>query len=193
MIKKTIFILALISCFIGSNGQINDVPNQQRFEELAIEKAGEFSLYIGKIASKSSSLAAKESAIQLALKLFIHDTVTIQVSFCTSGGEAGKIYTRPLKDYLRRLSILNYDKVEIKWFEIVMVEKLRKGSDGNYYGIISIAQKFIAQRGEYEYSDVTTKTIEVVLKPYKKPNDQGEDEWKWDIFLSNVNIEEPCL
>ncbi len=182
-----------MACVVTVHSQINAIPDTARYKELAIEKAKEFSLYIAKIASKSSSFAEKEAAIELALNLFIHDTVTIQVSFCPSAGTSGTIVTRPLKKYLRRLSLLNYDKVEIKWFEIVMVEKLRKGADGNYYGNISIAQKFTAVRGDYEYSDVTRKTMEVVLKPYRKPNDIGEDEWKWDIYLSSIKIEEPCL
>jgi len=73
-----------------------------------------------------------------------------------------------------------------------MVGDLKKGEDGNFYGIISFVQKFKAMKGEYVYEDVTTKHVEIVLKPYLKPNDQGEDEWKWDVYLSNVNVKEPC-
>ena len=88
---------------------------------------------------------------------------------------------------------MNYDKIIIEWIEVMMVNELHKGPDGNFYGTISIMQKFSAIKGDYVYEDVTTKKIEVVLKPYKKPNDLGEDEWHWDVFFSNVDIVEPCL
>ena len=47
---------------ISAHSQINDIPDTASYKELAIEKANEFSLYIAKIASKSSSFAQKEAA-----------------------------------------------------------------------------------------------------------------------------------
>lgn len=191
MIKKYILILSIISWGIAGLGQSLNEPNLENFQILAEKKANSFSVYIGKIAGKTTNLADKELAIKQALKLFIHDTVTVQVSFCPTGANP-TIYSRTLIKYLRRLSMLNYDKVTIEWVDVVMVNDLKKGADGNFYGIISTVQRFTAVKGDYTYSDVTQKNIEIVLKPYKKPNDQGEDEWKWDVYLSNVNIVEPC-
>lgn len=192
MKKLIVFTSILFICFSGMS-QVN-ILNESELEEfkyLALKKATTFSTYITKIANKSTSYYDKETAISQSLNLFIHDTVTIQVSYCGGSGN-NKIIARQLIDYLRRLSLLNYDQVQIEWVECAMIKDLTKGDDGNYYGIISFVQKFSGLRGETKYMDVTTKNIEIVLKPYQKPNDKGESEWRWEVFLSDVNVKEPC-
>ncbi len=192
--KSYLLIIGVITCFnigYGQGSSSLSQPSLENFKVIAEKKAKSFSLYISIIASKSTSLNDKEIAVQQACNLFISDTVSIQVSYCPAGGESS-VYTRTLIKYLRRLSLLNYDKIKIEWVECAMVGDLHKGDDGNYYGIISFIQKFTATKGEYQYSDITKKDMEVVLKPYQKPNDQGEGEWRWDVYLSNVNIKEPC-
>lgn len=191
--KKLLLILGLFTCFNLSYSQQASLsnPNLDNFNILAEKKVESFGLYITKIASKSTGFHDKETAIKQACMLFINDTVRIQVSYCPSGGTSN-VYSRKLIKYLRRLSLLNYDQIIIEWIECVMIGDLKKGDDGNYYGIISFVQRFTAKKGEYTYTDITTKHVEVVLKPYKKPNDQGEDEWRWDVYLSNVNVKEPC-
>ncbi len=189
MMKKYLLLLGMIAYF--NIGYSQGAPNLGNYEILAKKKANAFGVYIQKIASKSTSLNDKEIAIQQACRLFINDTVRIQVSYCPPGG-GSDVYSRTLIKYLRRLSLLNYDQITIEWVECSIVNDLKKGEDGNYYGIISFVQKFRAVKGEYVYEDVTTKHAEIVLKPYLKPNDQGEDEWKWDVYLSNVNVKEPC-
>jgi len=191
MIRKYTFSLGLILLGLISFGQSLSEPNLENFQKLAEKKANYLSLYIKKIAAKTTSLSDKELAIKQAVDLFINDTVSVQVSYCPTSGKP-TIYSRTLIKYLRRLSMLNYDQVTIEWVDVVMVNDLKKGPDGNYYGIISTVQRFTATKGDYTYSDVTHKDIEVVLKPYKKPNDRGEEEWQWDVYLSNVNIVEPC-
>lgn len=190
---KKIYILV---CFIAFTtmikGQIQNLaePDLETFKILAEKKADQFRVYLIKISSKSTSLSDKQTAISQACDLFISDTVLIQVSYCA---KEQSIYTRKLIDYLKRLSQLNYDQITIEWVECAMVENLKKGEDGNYYGIISFVQKFTAKKGETTYSDVTRKHMEVVLKPYKKPDEMAEDQWRWEVFLSNVSIKEPCL
>lgn len=184
--KKYLLIIGIITYFNIGYSQSTSLsqPNLENFTIIAEKKAKSFSVYIAKIASKSTSLNDKEIAIQQACKLFIYDTVRIEVSYCPSGGNS-TVYSRKLIKYLRRLSLLNYDQITIEWVECVMVGDLKKGDDGNFYGIISFVQRFTAVKGEYIYEDVTTKHAEVVLKPYLKPNDQGEDEWKWDESALN--------
>ena len=71
-----------------------------------------------------------------------------------------------------------------------MVRHFRKGPDGNYYGVISIQQKFTGFiDNKPVFADVTTKNIEIVLKTYKKEVD-GESLELWDVFLNNVGISE---
>ncbi len=182
------FLMGMGSGF--SQTPLNE-PDLEEFKILAEIKARDFSSYIITIASKTRSIRDKETAIDLACKLFINDTVAIQVSSCPSSGKP-TIHNRTLIEYLRRLSVLNYDKVTIEWIEVDIVKEIKKGSNGNYYGTISFTQKFTAVKNEYIYSDVVTKHMTVVLKPYLKPNDLGEDEWQWGVYLSNVNVVEPC-
>ena len=191
MIKRFIIVLGILLGFMACYTQTLHEPNLENFKIIAKKKAEYFSIYIKKIASKTTNFSDKELAIKQAVDLFIYDTVSVQVSYCPSSSKP-VIYSRTLIKYLRRLSMLNYDRVEIDWVDVVMVEDLKKGADGNYYGIISTVQRFTGVKGDYIYTDVTQKHIEIVLKPYKKPNDQGEEEWRWDVYLSNVNIVEPC-
>jgi hypothetical protein len=190
--KKIYILIGLIIFNTLIYGQIQDPsnPDLETFKILAEKKADQFRLYLIKISSKSTSLTDKQTAISQACDLFISDTVLIQVSYCN---KEKSVYSRKLIDYLKRLSQLNYDLVTIEWVECAMVEQLHKAEDGNYYGIISFVQKFTATKGENTYYDVTRKHMEVVLKPYKKPNDLAEEQWVWEIFLSNVSIKEPCL
>lgn len=191
---KRIFLFFTLFAFLGvSYSQVSSLsePNLENFKILAEKRAAQFGHYITKIADKSVSLENKELAIKQACNLFISDTVRVQISYCPSSG-GSSVYSRTLIKYLRRLSMLNYDKVTIEWVECTMVGDLKKGEDGNYYGIISFVQRFTGVKGEYTYVDETTKHTEVVLKPYRKHNAQGEEEWGWDVYLSNVNIKEPC-
>lgn len=191
--KRILLLMTLLTYFTVGYGQATSLsePNLENFKILAEKRAQQFGIYITKIADKTVSLENKEIAIQQACRLFIHDTVRIQISYCPSSG-GSSVYSRTLIKYLRRLSMLNYDKVKIEWVECVMVGDLKKGEDGNYYGIVSFVQRFTGVKGEYTYVDETTKHTEVVLKPYLKHNDQGEEVWAWDVYLSNVNIKEPC-
>ena len=162
------------------------------FQLRAQQKAEDFSTYIGIIASKTTSLYDKEEAIYLACALFIHDTVTIQVSYCPKNG-VSEIVSRTLIDYLRRLSWLDYDYVTIEWVEFAVIGNLKKGPDGRFHGLISYVQIFRGTKGDYTYEDKTMKHIEVVLDLYRKFDEAGEEKWEWDVFLSNINIKEPCL
>jgi hypothetical protein len=79
--------------------------------------------------------------------------------------------------------------VEIEWTNVQYVSKLRKGPDGNYYGIITFEQTFKGYSGDnqLQYSDVTRKNIEVVLKTYNR-NVEGKSVPTWDVFLSEIKV-----
>jgi hypothetical protein len=58
-----------------------------------------------------------------------------------------------------------YDNVRVSWSNISYISNLRKGMDGNYYGIISFDQYFEGIKdGKVTYRDQTRKNVEVVLK-----------------------------
>ncbi len=179
--KKYLIVIGIIILWFSSGfSQSLNEPNLENFKKMAEIKANSFSVYISTIANKTTSLDDKETAINQACRLFISDTVTIQISYCPSGGNP-TIYSRTLIKYLRRLSMLNYDHITIEWIDVVMVKDLKKGTDGNYYGIISTVQRFTAVKGEYTYSDVTTKNIEVI----KNEGNKSNSKILWWNCLSN--------
>jgi len=99
-------------------------------------------------------------AIDLAVKLFINDEQSIAISSLNRDG----IRSFPIRTYLQRLNLLKYNKVEIQWYDVHYVSNLRKGTDGRYYGIVTVYQKFTGYSGDnIKYADVTEKNIEIVL------------------------------
>lgn len=192
----TKYIAILFLFIIVYSGYSQESPFNEdelkNFQEKAQYKAGKFSEYLAIIASKNKALDDKEDAIRLACGLFISDTVRIQVSYCPKDGKP-EIISRTLIDYLRRLCWLPYDEVRIEWVEFSVLGKLHRGPDGKYYGLIGYVQRFQGIKGDMIYEDTTFKTIEVVLVTYSKYDESGDERIVWDVFLSNIKIEEPCL
>ena len=192
----TKYIAILFLVIITCSGYSQETPFSEdelkNFQQKAQDKASKFSEYLSIIASKSIPLEDREDAIRLACGLFISDTVRIQVSYCPKKGEP-EIISRTLIDYLRRLCWLPYDEVKIEWVEFSVLGKLHRGIDGKYYGLIGYVQRFQGIKGDMIYEDTTFKTIEVVLVTYSKYDESGEEKIVWDVFLSNIKIEEPCI
>ena len=170
--------------------QLNE-SDKTLLEKIAIDKAKTLSLYIKKLTNDSLTFKDKEDVREQALLLFISDDVTIQVSYCPQNGKP-IIKTITIDDYLRNLMALDYDTVIIEWVAVDMVNKIKKGADGNYHGTVSARQKFTGIKGEFVYSDETVKDYSVIIKFYKKPNEIAEEDWHYDMFLSDVKVKEPC-
>ena len=86
------------------------------------------------------------------------------------------------------MSMLNYEKVSIEWYNIQYTSLLRKGPDGFYYGTIEFEQRFVGTSKEHQtYQDITRKTVEVVLKTYER-NTGGETTMEWDVFLGDIGV-----
>ncbi|MEM6265339.1 MAG: Kazal-type serine protease inhibitor family protein [Bacteroidota bacterium] len=124
-----------------------------------------------------------DTAVNEAVRLFVNEEATVAVS-----GRQTKYFT--IREYLQRIRNYTYGKVEISWSKIGYVSELKKGPDGNYYGVISITQIF---RGYVEnqpvYEDVTVKNIEVVLKPYAM-NAEGKVKLDCEVFLSDIGVKD---
>jgi hypothetical protein len=164
---------------------LND-EQKAHFEKLAEVKANDFGKYLRIISNKEEDEEDKLYAIEAATKLFISDSVKIEVS--SVNREEKRQFTVP--EYLNRLRILPYDKVELIWMRAQLVSQLRPGQDGKYYGVIAAQQLF---RGyldnEIAYQDVTDKNIEVVLTRYEI-FDEGVRKQKWDVFLSDIGVQQ---
>lgn len=152
------------------------------YSRKALQKTEELGTYLSIITNRSNSIEEAGKAVDQAVKLFINEDAEVEVS----GPEGRNRYK--VRTYLNRLKLLNYDKVEISWTDISYVSDLKKGTDGNYYGIITLQQRFKGFRdNEVVYGDITEKNIEVMMVPYQK-SVNGEAEQKWDVFLSDVGV-----
>ena len=157
-------------------------PDPELYHQKALQKTAELGTLIAIISDRNNSLEEANKAVELAVKLFINEDAEIEVS----GPEGKKRYK--VRAYLNRLKLLDYDKIEVSWSDISYVSDLRKGTDGNYYGVVTLQQRFKGfMDNEMIYGDLTEKNIEVMLAPYQKKTD-GEIQEKWDVFLSDVGV-----
>ena len=170
----------------GGEVLVLDDERKAHFEKMALVKANDFGKYLSIVSNKDEVEEDKLMAVAHAVKLFMSDSSKIQVSSLNQS--ENQQYTVPV--YLDRLRMLPYDKVELLWVKAQMVSKFRKGMDGRYYGMIAAQQLF---RGyldnEIVYQDVTEKDIEVVLDQYVV-FDEGQQQKKWDVLLSSVNVKQ---
>lgn len=157
-------------------------PDPELYRRKALQKTEDLGTFISIISDRSNSLEEANKAVELAVKLFISEDAEIEVS----GPEGKKRYK--VRSYLNRLKLLDYDKIEISWTDISYVSDLKKGTDGNFYGVITLQQRFKGfMENQLVYGDLTEKNVEVMLVPYQKKTD-GEVQEKWDVFLSDVGV-----
>ncbi len=158
----------------------------QVFQEKAEQKGKDLGRYLALISNKQRNDEDKIYAVAAAVKLFVSDSAKVEVS--TLGQAKKQQY--PIKNYLKRLRLLPYDKVDLVWIKAEMVSRFRKGDDGRYYGTITAQQLF---RGfidnKIQYQDVTEKNIEVVLGQYEI-FDEGAKKQQWEVFLSDISVQQ---
>ena len=152
------------------------------YSRKALQKTADLGTYLTIISDRNNSLEDANKAVELAVKLFVNEDAEVEVS-SKEGRSRYKV-----RAYLNRLKLLKYDKVEISWTDISYVSDLKKGVDGNYYGVITLQQRFKGFiDNKVVYGDLTEKNIEVILTPYEKEID-GVKEQMWDVFLSDVGV-----
>ncbi|WP_373511892.1 hypothetical protein [Persicitalea sp.] len=159
----------------------------QEYSKKALIVVEQFAEYLQVIASRNFSLNERDAAVKNALKLFLPDS-KIKVSSKNRKG----ISEQTIESYLKRLKMLPYGEVQIKWSNIEYVDQFKQADDGNYYGRIIGSQTFtgFSETGEsVKYSDVTRKDVKVKLQSYEKQVD-GKDEVNWSVLLGNIGVVE---
>jgi hypothetical protein len=164
---------------------LDDVSFKE-YEQKALNKVNDLTVYMSKIANKATDFGESGKAIDLAVMLFVSEESVVEVSSVKTG-------TRnkyKVRKYFNNLKLLKYDKISIEWTNINYVSNLKKGDDGNYHGTISYQQEFKGYKdGKVVYSDITEKNVEVILKTYMK-NVDGESKLLWDVFLEDIGVEQ---
>lgn len=156
----------------------------QAFQSKGLLKVKRLTEYFNIVSQKSTPNPTAQNTIQAAVELFDNDSRSVEVSSVTRAQK-----TRfPIRTYLNRLRMLNYERVVIEAADFSYVSSFRKGPDGNYYGVARFRQAFTGYRdGKAVYSDITTKSVGVTLKPYQKAM-EGEAVENWDVFLGDISV-----
>lgn len=164
-----------------------DQKEYQEYSKKALVVVEQFANYLEVIASRNFSMNERDAAVKNALKLFLPDS---KIKVSSKNRKA--ITEQSIESYLKRLKMLPYGEVQIKWSNIEYVDQFKQAEDGNYYGRIIGSQSFtgFSETGEsIKYSDVTRKDVKVKLQSYEKQVD-GKEQVNWSVLLGNIGVME---
>lgn len=189
--KKTIAILAFFLLVAGvamaqQPQEELSFERKQAIDSLALEKVRDLSRYISIVGSKETAWSEANRVIDRAEELFMN-TAEIGVSSLNSN----TIRYYRVRQYLERLMRLNYDRVEIEWYNIEYVSDLQRQPDGTYVGVITIFQTFRGydREGNLTYKDTTMKDITVYVRR-RETQIGGRLIGFWDVLLGDMRVKE---
>ena len=187
--KKIIATLVIALCVVGSamaQEEFIDFERKQAIDSLALEKVRDLSKYVKIVGSKETSFSEANRVIDRAEELFMSDA-EIGVSSLSSN----QITYYRVRKYFEHLMRLNYDRVEIEWYNIEYVSDLQRQPDGTYVGVITIFQTFRGYdaEGNLVYKDTTKKDITVYVKR-KETQIGGRTIGFWDVLLGDMRVKE---
>ncbi len=184
---KALFLILAFSA-IGSQLSAQDVlspSRKQAIDSLALEKVRDLSKYISIIGNKDTPWSEANRVIERTLELFA-DGAMMGVS--SINREEVNYYG--VREYLERLMALNYDRVNIQWYNIQYISDLERQPDGKYVGVITIYQRFegVTKEG-LKYVDVTKKDVTVYVER-KTTQISGRIIGFWDVMLGDIRVTE---
>ncbi|HAH59364.1 MAG: hypothetical protein PHW35_09245 [Lentimicrobiaceae bacterium] len=186
--RKTISIIAALLFLASGNIMAQDdisPSRKQAIDSLALEKVRDLSKYISIIGNKDTPWSEANRVIERTLELFA-DGALMGVS--SLNREEVNYYG--VREYLERLMALNYDKVNISWYNIQYISDLERQPDGRYVGVITIYQRFEGTTEEgLRYVDVTKKDVTVYVER-KTTQISGRIIGFWDVLLGDIRVTE---
>ena len=186
--KKIIATLVITLCVVGSAMAQDEIDyaRKQAIDSLALEKVRDLSKYIKIVGSKETPFSEANRVIDRAEELFMSDA---EIGVSSLG--SNKITYYRVRKYFEHLMRLNYDRVEIEWYNIEYVSDLQRQPDGTYVGVITIFQTFRGydKEGNLTYKDTTKKDITVYVKR-KETQIGGRTIGFWDVLLGDMRVKE---
>ncbi|MBQ8958059.1 MAG: hypothetical protein IJ057_06110 [Bacteroidales bacterium] len=186
--KKIIATLVIALCVAGSAMAQDDLTpeRKQAIDSLALEKVRDLSKYIKIVGSKETPFSEANRVIDRAEELFMSDA---EIGVSSLGSNQITYYR--VRKYFEHLMRLNYDRVEIEWYNIEYVSDLQRQPDGTYVGVITIFQTFRGYdaEGNLTYKDTTKKDITVYVKR-KETQIGGRTIGFWDVLLGDMRVKE---
>lgn len=186
--KKILATLAIVLCFAGIAVAQDELSfeRKQAIDSLALEKVRDLSKYIKIVGSKDTPYSEANRVIDRAEELFMSDA-----EIGVSSLHSNQIQYYRVRKYFERLMRLNYNRVEIEWYNIEYVSDLQRQPDGTYVGVITIFQTFRGYdaEGNMVYKDTTKKDITVYVKR-KETQIGGRTIGFWDVLLGDMRVKE---
>jgi len=182
------FILLFLLTTAVSVAQTENISprRKQAIDSLALEKVKDLSKYISIIGSKETQFSEANRVMDRAEELF------------ATGAEMGvsSINTKEVayykvRRYFERLMALNYDRVNISWYDIHYISDLERQPDGRFVGVVTVYQRFegTSQEAGLNYRDTTKKDITIYVER-KSTQVAGRTIEFWDVMLGDIRVTE---
>ena len=189
--KKIVIILfaAIMATTVAkaqSYGDEISFERKQAIDSLALEKVRDLGKYVKIVGSKTTPWSEANRVIDRAEELFMTGAEIGVSSLRTNQVRYFKV-----RQYFERLMQLNYDRVEIEWYNIEYVSEMQAQPDGTYVGVITVFQTFRGYdaEGELVYKDTTKKDITVYAQR-KETQIGGRIIGFWDVLLGDMRVKE---
>ncbi|WP_114751330.1 hypothetical protein [Pleomorphovibrio marinus] len=184
---SSLLILFLATSMMAMAQDDNISPSRkQAIDSLALEKVKDLSKYISIIGSKETQFSEATRVMDRAEELFAPDA-----EMGVSSINRSEIAYYKIRRYFERLMALNYDRVNISWYDIHYISDLERQPDGRYVGVITIYQRFegTSQEAGLNYRDTTKKDITIYVEK-KQTQIAGRTIEFWDVLLGDVRVTE---
>jgi hypothetical protein len=156
------------------------------FRDKALRKTKALSNYISTIGDKTKDEIQRNKAIDLAVGLFMSEDNFVEVSSLNS--PENKRFK--IREYLLKIKMLPYKKVNIDWFDIFFSSNFTKRPDGKYEAVATIFQRFSGETEEGGiYKDITEKSIKIILDRATISTGPNEEMF-WEVFLGDIKVHE---
>ena len=185
--KMSMLLTAGVLAFMNLHAQTDDVSPQrkQAIDSLALEKVRDLSKYISIIGNKKTTFSEASRVMDRAEELFAPGS---EMGVSLLGRDAVNYY--PVRKYFERLNALNYDRVNIKWYDIHYISDLERQPDGRYVGVVTVYQRFEGESDDgLQYKDTTKKDITIYVER-KKTQIAGRTVEFWDVLLGDIRVTE---
>ncbi|MBY5950877.1 hypothetical protein OU792_01045 [Algoriphagus sp. NF] len=179
-----LFLISTATVFAQS--ETISPARKQAIDSLALEKVKDLSKYIAIIGSKETQFSEANRVMDRAEELFAPGAEMGVSSINTS-----EIAYYKVRRYFERLMALNYDRVNITWYDIQYISDLERQPDGRYVGVVTIFQRFEGTSIEtgMNYKDTTKKDITIYVEK-KQTQIAGRTIEFWDVMLGDVRVTE---
>lgn len=189
--KKIFFLLlavmvTTVAAKAQSEGDEISFERKQAIDSLALEKVRDLGKYVKIVGAKTTPWSEANRVIDRAEELFMTGAEIGVSSLRTNQVRYFKV-----RQYFERLMQLNYDRVEIEWYNIEYVSDMQAQPDGTYVGVITVFQTFRGYdaEGELVYKDTTKKDITVYAQR-KETQIGGRIIGFWDVLLGDMRVKE---